>query len=75
VYTTIERPSFLAFDALGAKGTVRLDAERGTTRMTVKIQCASFEHLSQFLKLGVDVGTEKTLDNLVAHIGKRRTAA
>lgn len=66
VYRVIEPPSLLVFDALGSKGTVRLEAEHDTTRMTVTIQCASSDHLQQFLKLGVDEGTERTLDNLVA---------
>ena len=75
VYRVIERPSLLEFDALGSKGTVRLEGERHQTRMTVTIRCASAEHLQQFVKLGVDVGTYKTLDNLVAHMAKRQRAA
>lgn len=71
VYRAIERPALLVFDALGAVGTVRLDAERGTTHMTVTIRCASAEHLEQFVKLGVHEGTDRTLDNLVAHVAKR----
>jgi uncharacterized protein YndB with AHSA1/START domain len=68
IYRVIERPTEIVFDALGAVGTVRLDSEAGATRMTVSIRCASAEHLRHFLELGVDVGTEKTLDNLVSHI-------
>jgi uncharacterized protein YndB with AHSA1/START domain len=70
VYRAIERPRQLEFDALGAVGTVRLDREAGTTRMTVSIRCTTPEHLQHFLRLGVDVGTEKTLDNLVAHLAR-----
>lgn len=40
--------------------------------LTVTIQCGSPEHLEQFLKMGVDVGTARTLDNLVAHVAARR---
>jgi uncharacterized protein YndB with AHSA1/START domain len=71
VYRVIEAPSLLVFDALGAVGTVRLESDRGATNMTLTIKCGSAEHLAQFVKLGVDVGTDRTLDNLVAHIAKK----
>src|SRR5512141_91516 len=41
VYRRIERPSLLEFDALGAVGTVQLDAKESATYMTVSIRCAS----------------------------------
>jgi uncharacterized protein YndB with AHSA1/START domain len=72
VYRLIERPAQLVFDAMGAVGTVQLESEADATRMTVSIRCASPDHLEQFLKLGVDVGTEQTLDNLVAHVAGAR---
>jgi uncharacterized protein YndB with AHSA1/START domain len=68
VYRVVERPSQLVFDALGAIGTVRLEANSGTTHMTVSIRCASIDHFEQFLKLGIDVNTDRTLDNLVAYL-------
>ncbi len=71
VYRVIEPPSLLVFDALGSVGTVKLEAKGATTHMTVTIRCASDEHLEQFVKLGVDVGTARTLDNLVAHVTKQ----
>lgn len=72
VYRAIEAPSLLVFDAMGSVGTVRLEADRDTTNMTVTIRCASAEHLEQFVKLGVDVGTERTLDNLVVYVANKR---
>jgi uncharacterized protein YndB with AHSA1/START domain len=75
VYRTIERPSLLVFDAMGALGTVRIESAGDSTHMTVTIRCASAEHLEQFVKLGVDVGTAKTLDNLVAHVAAHRSRA
>jgi uncharacterized protein YndB with AHSA1/START domain len=66
VYRVIQRPEKLVFDALGSVGTVTLKAEGEKTHMKVEIRCASAEHLAQFVKMGVDKGTEKTLDNLVA---------
>lgn len=72
VYSVVERPAELVFDAMGAIGTIRLEASADTTRMTVTIRCPSREHLEQFVRLGVDVGTDQTLDNLVVHVGTRR---
>jgi uncharacterized protein YndB with AHSA1/START domain len=71
VYQVVERPSLLSFEAMGALGTVRLEDERGTTQMTVTIRCGSKEHLEQFVKLGVAVNTDRTFDNLVAHMSKK----
>lgn len=69
-YREIRRPERLEFDALGAKGRVTLHSAGPGTRMVVEIECASAEHLEQFLKMGVDVGTAQTLDNLVAYVGQ-----
>ena len=71
VYRVIERPSELVFEALGSVGTVRLEAREAATHMTVSIRCGSREHLEQFLKLGVDVGTARTLDNLVNYLSQQ----
>jgi hypothetical protein len=78
VYRTIERPSAIVFEALGAIGTVRLENKHAETHMTVSIRCTSVEHLEQFLKLGVHDGTAITLDNLVEYLsqsGQPRGAA
>jgi uncharacterized protein YndB with AHSA1/START domain len=72
VYRVIEAPSLLVFDAMGAVGTVRLEAEQGTTHMTVAIKCGSAEHLEQFVKLGIDVNTDRTFDNLVAFMANKK---
>lgn len=40
--------------------------------MTVTIRCASAEHLEQFVKLGADVGTDRTFDNLVEYVANKR---
>lgn len=68
-YREIARPAKLVFDALGAVGTVDLQDVGGETLMTVTIKCGSPSHLEQFLQLGVDEGTGRTLDNLVAYVG------
>lgn len=71
VYRVVDRPTRIVFDAMGAVGTVRLEAAGATTNMTVTIRCASAEHLAKFLELGVAEGTDRTLDNLVARIARR----
>jgi uncharacterized protein YndB with AHSA1/START domain len=70
-YRVIDRPAKIVFDAMGAVGTVLLDTRAGQTHLTVTIRCASAEHLEQFVKVGVDAGTNQTLDNLVAFVEKR----
>lgn len=65
VYTALERPRKIAFEAMGSNGTVLLTEDGGSTRMVVTIRCASPEQLAHFLELGVATNTEKTLDNLV----------
>ncbi len=74
-YSVVERPARLVFDAMGAVGTVRLESEADTTHMTVTIRCASAEHLDEFVRRGVDAGTDRTLDNLVAHVTRNRRAS
>lgn len=69
-YRVIERPAKLVFDALGAVGTVLLEGRGEGTHLTVTIRCASAEHFEQFVELGVDAGTSRTLDNLVAYLQK-----
>lgn len=69
-YRVIEQPAKLVFDAVGAVGTVLLESRGGKTHLTVTIRCASAEHLEQLVKVGVDAGTNQTLDNLVAYLPK-----
>jgi uncharacterized protein YndB with AHSA1/START domain len=72
VYREISPPVRLVFEAMGSVGTVALEDLGDRTLMTVTIQCASPEHLEQFIRMGVDVGTARTLDNLVAHVARMR---
>jgi uncharacterized protein YndB with AHSA1/START domain len=71
IYREITPPARLVFEAMGATGRVVLRAVAGKTQMTVEIECGSAEHLDQYLKMGVDVGTSQTLDNLVAYARRR----
>lgn len=70
-YLTVEPPGRLVFTAMGSVGTVLLAPEGGGTRLTVTIRCASAEHLAQYLALGVAVGTDRTLDQLVDFVARR----
>lgn len=69
-YSEIVPPERLVFEALGATGRVLLQDVAGRTHMTVEIECRSAEQLEQYLKMGVDVGTSQTLDNLVGYVGR-----
>lgn len=73
VYKQIDPPSLLVFDAMGAVGTVRLEQADDATDMTVSIACPSRDHFEQFLRMGVEVGTAQTLDNLAGHVASARS--
>jgi uncharacterized protein YndB with AHSA1/START domain len=68
VYREIDPPGLIAFEANGTLGRVSLKARDGGTLMTVTIACGSAGQLETYLKLGIDVGTGRTMDNLVAHV-------
>lgn len=74
-YREIAPPDRLVFEALGATGRVVLRDVAGKTHMAVEIECHSAEQLDEYLKMGVDVGTSQTLDNLVAYARRRLVAA
>jgi uncharacterized protein YndB with AHSA1/START domain len=74
-YREIAPPDRLVFEALGATGRVVLRDVAGKTHMTVEIACRSAEQLDQYLKMGIDVGTSQTLDNLVAYARRRSVVA
>jgi uncharacterized protein YndB with AHSA1/START domain len=67
IYREIAPPDRLVFEALGTIGRVVLRDVAGKTHMSVEIECRSAEQLDQYLKMGVDVGTSQTLDNLVEY--------
>jgi uncharacterized protein YndB with AHSA1/START domain len=75
VYLEIAPPDRLVFEALGSTGRVTLREADGKTHMVVEIVCRSEEQLDQFLKMGVNVGTGRTLDNLVAYLRSRASRA
>ena len=75
VYRQIAPPDRLAFEAMGSTGRVMLREAEGKTHMLVEIECRSDEQFEQFLKMGVNVGTGRTLDNLVAYMRSRASRA
>jgi uncharacterized protein YndB with AHSA1/START domain len=74
-YREITPPDRLVFEALGATGRVVFREVAGKTLMTVEIECRTADQLDQYLKMGVDVGTSQTLDNLVSYARRRLRAA
>lgn len=75
VYREIAPPDRLVFEAMGSTGRVLLRQADGKTHVMVEIECRSEERLDQFLKMGVNVGTGRTLDNLVAYMRARASRA
>jgi uncharacterized protein YndB with AHSA1/START domain len=71
VYQEIASPDRLVFKAMGAIGRILFEAKGVGTLLTVKMECGSAAHLDQYLKMGVQIGTARTLDNLVAYLGTR----
>jgi uncharacterized protein YndB with AHSA1/START domain len=71
VYREITPPDHLTFEAMGATGRVILEEIGGKTHLMVRIECGSASALDHYLKMGVDAGTAKTLDNLVAYVDAR----
>jgi uncharacterized protein YndB with AHSA1/START domain len=68
VYQEITPPTRLVFEAMGATGRVILKNAEGGTHMVVEIACRSEQHLDEFIKMGVQAGTSRTLDNLVTYV-------
>lgn len=64
-YREITPPGRLIFEAMGSTGRVLLADAPGGTHMIVEIACQSAEMLDQYIQMGVHLGTDRTLDNLV----------
>lgn len=68
IYREIVPGERIVFDALGSVGRVDLQDKASGTHMVVEIACTSAAQLEQFVKMGVHVGTARTLDNLVTYL-------
>jgi uncharacterized protein YndB with AHSA1/START domain len=70
-YLEIVAPHRLVFEAMGATGTVSIQAcERGS-RVDVEIRAPDAEALKAMLHIGVAIGTAQTLDNLQTYAQAR----
>jgi uncharacterized protein YndB with AHSA1/START domain len=74
-YALIERPHRLEFVAMGARGSVELQAHTRGTLMKVAIECPTQELFEMYGKLRVAEGTNGTLDNLVRKLAPSRESA
>jgi uncharacterized protein YndB with AHSA1/START domain len=72
VYHEIAPPDCLIFEAMGAIGRVMFEEMDGKTHLTVRIECGSAAQLEQYLELGIDAGTARTLDGLGAYVEAMR---
>ena len=52
-------------------GTLMFEEHGGTTTLTMTIECASKADRDLLLKMRVDAGTMRTLDNLAHYLGRR----
>lgn len=68
IFTLIDPPGRLAFEAMGAVGDLRFVADGTGTRMELVMTCSSPEHLEQFVQMGIATGTAQTLDNLATYL-------
>lgn len=71
IYREIAPPNRLVFEAMGAVGRVTFEKIGSQTRLTVRIECQSANQLDQYIKMGIDAGTARTLDNLLAYLEKK----
>jgi uncharacterized protein YndB with AHSA1/START domain len=76
MYREISAPARLVFTTRispsGAEsvGTLVFSEREGKTTLTMTIECRSMADRDALLKMRVDVGTTRTLDNLEAYLGK-----
>jgi uncharacterized protein YndB with AHSA1/START domain len=56
-------------------GTLVFTEDRGKTKLTMTIECNSIEDRDALLKMRVDAGTARTLENLAEHLHKMAQAA
>ena len=66
-YLEIAPPHRLVFEAMGATGTVSIQASDSGSRVDVEIRAPSAEALQAMLNIGVAIGTAQTLDQLQAY--------
>jgi uncharacterized protein YndB with AHSA1/START domain len=69
IYAELSPPQRIVFTSNGLIGTIDF-IEAGTgTQLVVSMECRSEAERDQLLKMGVAVGTARTLDNLAGYLG------
>ena len=68
VYRELRPAERIVFDSQGLIGTVEFLAEGIETRLVVSIQCRSAAERERLLKMGVHLGTLRSMDNLARYL-------
>lgn len=76
-YRAIEPPTRLVFATMApsgveAVGTIVLSEREGRTTLTLSITCASPADRDAMLRIGVDTGTRRTLENLDGYLARHQ---
>jgi uncharacterized protein YndB with AHSA1/START domain len=79
IYREIRTPELLVFTARTSPsgpesvGTLIFRENKGQTEFSMTIECSSVEHRDAMIKMRVDAGTARTLENLSAYLGQMGT--
>jgi uncharacterized protein YndB with AHSA1/START domain len=69
VYRELLAPERIVFESNGAIGTIVFNAVGAKTQLVVTIECASEMERDQYLRMGIAVGTARSLENLRNYLG------
>jgi uncharacterized protein YndB with AHSA1/START domain len=69
IYREIAAPERLVFTSSGSVATLIFVEDAGKTKLTMTIECPTIEDRDALLRMRVDVGTARTLDNLAKYVG------
>jgi uncharacterized protein YndB with AHSA1/START domain len=69
VYRELVPPERIVFERNGLIGTIVFNADHKRTQLVVTIECKSEAERDQLLRMGIAVGTARTLDNLARYLG------
>jgi uncharacterized protein YndB with AHSA1/START domain len=67
VYRELMPPERIVFESNGVIGTIVFNGDGEQTQLVVTIECASEAERDQFLRMGIAVGTARTLENLAGY--------
>jgi uncharacterized protein YndB with AHSA1/START domain len=69
VYRELLPPERIVFESNGAIGTIVFNAVSERTQLVLTIECASETERDQYLRMGIAVGTARSLANLGNYLG------